>query len=1044
MYRGPIAYQYDDIELVVAPACASIETRDVDDSLSKASTYLSAHFTPSCGTVDLFKPGNNWLVSSLNQDRLQVTFNEYDPNNLNLREIRLQYRKKTGQQAGTVMEDWVDVLSITPTQLTDAFYDYLMDVSGLPDGDYELRSTSVCTDGYFYSDVYSGTIDRTNVNMYGLPEPANGILGIGSGIRVEFNTTLAASQPTLAIWLEQDSTGTVIPVNYVMNAQRNEITITPVAGDAVFDTLETKQINAYLIGAIADNANELQDTIQWSFIVNRSPVYWNPANVDIVAEANIDTAFGVLLSNKTAENHAFTLTGHPQWLTPTITSGNVVPFGGVNIDFTVDNRLNPGTYRDTVVAIINDKAQYLFVTVNVIKGSPDWQVNPADFTHQMNIVAQFSRDDTNLLLSKDVLDKIGVFVGGEVRGVAQITYEPTYDTYVAYITAYSNNPAGEELSFRLWDAIPGLEYESAEKLVFATGGHVGSVNTPYIAHAAGIYQSIPLRAGWNWISFYVERDDMSINTVLNGIQADDRAIIKTLFGNSSYSQYNPDEGWVGTLDTFNLYQSYMMYLPQVDTLRLLGQLPDTPVLLTLNEGWNWLGYPLYYNTPVSTYFSGAAPSDKDKIVGQMGFAEFDAASGQWIGSLRYLQSDKGYRYFSQRGITLEIFNPDPAPAPIRFMASPMMAGRMAQAVAQPPHAQINPFAIVTSSVDPSVTVNTIAKAYHSTLTSVILQDGTPITDPDNYEIWVSVGGELVNIISPKQGPEHAVTGFIPVFGGDVETSAEIELVVYDKTRNKSYRAYVVQPGPGSAIYSRNQALDLRFEADAIAGTAQQPLAIILEGEADLSLSRSVQQTEVALLGTFDYILRITNSSAEPATNVVLRDTIAPHFKVVAISGDSGINDGTSIIEQTYPVLQPGEERQITLQLQALQIGTYQIGQGRITANNDTDASNDTGEPASVHVADSRADGNRVFIPGLFTPNGDGINDVFEIVGLPEYFPENELVIYNKNYNTIYKKTNYRNDWGGDNLPMGSYGYILKVKTATGEEKIYKGFITITY
>src|SRR5690606_24564647 len=116
VYRGPIAYQYDDLELVIAPACSWIGTRDVDDSLSKASTYLSVQFTPSCGTVDLFKPGPNWLVSSLNQDRLQVTFNEYDPNNPNLREIRLQYRRKTGQQAGTVMEDWVDVLSITPGQ----------------------------------------------------------------------------------------------------------------------------------------------------------------------------------------------------------------------------------------------------------------------------------------------------------------------------------------------------------------------------------------------------------------------------------------------------------------------------------------------------------------------------------------------------------------------------------------------------------------------------------------------------------------------------------------------------------------------------------------------------------------------------------------------------------------------------------------------------------------------------------------------------------------------------------------------------------------
>src|SRR3546814_20269588 len=109
-----------------------------------------------------------------------------------------------------------------------------MDVSGLPDGDYELRATSVCTDGYYYSDVYSGTIDRTKVNMYGLTEPANGILGIGSDIRVEFNTTLAASQHTLSVWLKEEGTGPTIPVNYVMKDNRNETTVAPVDGEKIY------------------------------------------------------------------------------------------------------------------------------------------------------------------------------------------------------------------------------------------------------------------------------------------------------------------------------------------------------------------------------------------------------------------------------------------------------------------------------------------------------------------------------------------------------------------------------------------------------------------------------------------------------------------------------------------------------------------------------------------------------------------------------------------------------------------------------------------
>src|SRR5690606_15024933 len=209
-------------------------------------------------------------------------------------------------------------------------------------------------------------------------------------------------------------------------------------------------------------------------------------------------------------------------------------------------------------------------------------------------------------------------------------------------------------------------------------------------------------------------------------------------------------------------------------------------------------YPRYYNMEVNTYFGSATPSDGDQIVGQDAFAAYDAASGQWFGSLRYLQPNHGYRYFSQQGMAFQIATPDPAPAPIRFMGTRMMAAGMARALAQPPQIDINPFAVVTSGVDPSVTVNTIERPYHGPLTSLILQDGVPVTDPENYEIWVRVNGELVNIVLPIPGPDGAASGFIPIFGGDTDTGGKVELVVHDKARNQSYAAYVIPlPGAGT-------------------------------------------------------------------------------------------------------------------------------------------------------------------------------------------------------------------------------------------------------
>ncbi|MDT3402200.1 CshA/CshB family fibrillar adhesin-related protein [Mucilaginibacter terrae] len=79
------------------------------------------------------------------------------------------------------------------------------------------------------------------------------------------------------------------------------------------------------------------------------------------------------------------------------------------------------------------------------------------------------------------------------------------------------------------------------------------------------------------------------------------------------------------------------------------------------------------------------------------------------------------------------------------------------------------------------------------------------------------------------------------------------------------------------------------------------------------------------------------------------------------------------------------------------------------------------------------------IPNLFTPNGDGINDVFEIRGLDK-FSQNELIIVNRWGNEVFHQSNYRNTWTGEGLNEGTYYYILKVKTT--DWQVLKGYITL--
>ncbi|HHG84233.1 MAG TPA: T9SS type B sorting domain-containing protein, partial [Bacteroidetes bacterium] len=75
------------------------------------------------------------------------------------------------------------------------------------------------------------------------------------------------------------------------------------------------------------------------------------------------------------------------------------------------------------------------------------------------------------------------------------------------------------------------------------------------------------------------------------------------------------------------------------------------------------------------------------------------------------------------------------------------------------------------------------------------------------------------------------------------------------------------------------------------------------------------------------------------------------------------------------------------------------------------------------------------IPNTFTPNGDGRNDIFEIVGIAQ-FPNNNLKVFNRWGNLVYEKDKYDNSWNGTNwkngvsLPDGAYFYIF----TTGNKK----------
>jgi gliding motility-associated-like protein len=92
----------------------------------------------------------------------------------------------------------------------------------------------------------------------------------------------------------------------------------------------------------------------------------------------------------------------------------------------------------------------------------------------------------------------------------------------------------------------------------------------------------------------------------------------------------------------------------------------------------------------------------------------------------------------------------------------------------------------------------------------------------------------------------------------------------------------------------------------------------------------------------------------------------------------------------------------------------------------------------------------LFIPDGFSPNGDGINDVFFVKGMNAR--PVKLIIFNRWGNKVYEKADYDNSWnaypntantmGSDKVPQGTYYYVIEF--LDGDKETRTGFVVIQY
>lgn len=85
------------------------------------------------------------------------------------------------------------------------------------------------------------------------------------------------------------------------------------------------------------------------------------------------------------------------------------------------------------------------------------------------------------------------------------------------------------------------------------------------------------------------------------------------------------------------------------------------------------------------------------------------------------------------------------------------------------------------------------------------------------------------------------------------------------------------------------------------------------------------------------------------------------------------------------------------------------------------------------------------VPNAFSPDNDGLNDLWTIKGI-DRFPDCEVFVYNSWGENIFYSKGYGTAWDGtykgQTVPMGAYYY--KILTNNKEERVYQGALSIVY
>jgi hypothetical protein len=184
---------YENIGFILHSTC-QFDPTDFSPEIADTA-YISAHFQPACTVAEILAPLDNWVINDDDKDIMTVRIGKYNLAHDSFQSFRFEYKPSSGSIWVPVMYFVNDESLDNKDEITDTLFignqpsvtfNWIMDK--LIDRAYDIRVVSYCTDySENESEILTGILDGQLPQVFGTPQPADGILNLDENISVQFN-----------------------------------------------------------------------------------------------------------------------------------------------------------------------------------------------------------------------------------------------------------------------------------------------------------------------------------------------------------------------------------------------------------------------------------------------------------------------------------------------------------------------------------------------------------------------------------------------------------------------------------------------------------------------------------------------------------------------------------------------------------------------------------------------------------------------------------------------------------------------------------------